>query len=208
MLKRTKGRLLLTLLVVTGFAGTLKTTAPTKQERKLAVMHFKDSKAQLQKTLRGLSESQIDFRPSPDERTIREWFYHLASTDANAKEMLESAMRLPARPEERQSVRFARDEDLLQAIEGIPAGQANLVCLTAGETKWNTFAEAANAFRQSRLHHLKYIKTTTEDLRSHFVHLPIGKVDCYQFLLVLAFHIDRHQQAIDQVMAHPGFPEH
>jgi hypothetical protein len=32
MLKRTKGRLLLTLLVVTGFAGTLNDTTLTKQE--------------------------------------------------------------------------------------------------------------------------------------------------------------------------------
>ena len=39
-------------------------------------------------------------------------------------------------------------------------------------------------FKSSRAKHLKYIKTTTGDLRNRFIHLSLGWVDCYQFVIV------------------------
>ena len=41
MLKRTKGRILLTMLVITGLAGTVKNTTLTSQERKFAISQLK-----------------------------------------------------------------------------------------------------------------------------------------------------------------------
>jgi hypothetical protein len=44
MLKRTKGCILLTTLVITGLAGTVKNSALTSQERKFAVSQLKESR--------------------------------------------------------------------------------------------------------------------------------------------------------------------
>ena len=74
MLKRTKGRLLLTLLVVTGFAGTINNTAPTNQERKFAIEQIKNSKTEIIRTIRGHSETQLAYKPSRDAWNIKEYF--------------------------------------------------------------------------------------------------------------------------------------
>ena len=53
MLKRTKGLFLLTLLVITGLAGTLKDTSLSKKERKAALSLMKDTKADVLKSVKG-----------------------------------------------------------------------------------------------------------------------------------------------------------
>ena len=65
MLKRTKGRLLLTLLVITGLAGTLSNTALTEKERKFVVHNLKDTKSEVQKSIKGLSDAQLNFKTAP-----------------------------------------------------------------------------------------------------------------------------------------------
>ena len=54
MLKRTKGRILLTTLVITGLAGTVKNTTLSNQERKFAVSQLKETKTDLLRSIRGL----------------------------------------------------------------------------------------------------------------------------------------------------------
>jgi len=53
MLKRTKGLLLLTLLVITGLAGTLKDSIISQKERKSAISLMKDTKADVIKSVKG-----------------------------------------------------------------------------------------------------------------------------------------------------------
>ena len=101
MLKRTKGRLLLTLLVITGFAGTLNDTTLTKQERKFAVSQLKDTKTDLLKCIRGLSEKQLNFKPSAGRWSIKDCFNHLTLVEADFWKMLETYMNEPATPEKR-----------------------------------------------------------------------------------------------------------
>ncbi len=115
MLKRTKGRLLLTLLVVTGFAGTINDTSLSKQERKFAITHLKDTKTDLLKSIRGLSDAQLNFKPSPDQWSIKECFYHLAVAESGFWDILETSMKKPATPEKRSEVKIS-DEDLLKPL--------------------------------------------------------------------------------------------
>jgi hypothetical protein len=66
MLKRTKGRLLLTLLVITGLAGTLKDASISKKERKSAVSLMKDTKSDVINSVKGLSDAKLNFKAAPD----------------------------------------------------------------------------------------------------------------------------------------------
>jgi hypothetical protein len=59
MLKRTMGRSLLTLLVITGLAGTINDLSLSKTERKTAISLMKDTKAEVMKSVKGLSEAQL-----------------------------------------------------------------------------------------------------------------------------------------------------
>ena len=46
MLKRTKGRILLTMLVVTGLAGTVNNSTLSNKERKFVIIQLKDTKTE------------------------------------------------------------------------------------------------------------------------------------------------------------------
>jgi hypothetical protein len=204
MLKRTKGRLLLTLLVITGFAGTLNNTTLTKQERKFAIGQLKDTKTDLLKSIRGLSEKQLNFKPSADRWSIKDCFYHLTLAEAGFWKMLETSMKEPATPEVRSVVKIP-DEDLLKGIPDPTTKEPEPFQLAKPE--WKSMDEAIPAFKSSRSQHLKYAKTTTEDLRNHLIQLPLGWVDCYQFIIFISGHCNRHTQQINEIIADPGFPK-
>jgi hypothetical protein len=204
MLKRTKGRLLLTLLVITGFAGTLNDSSLTKQERKFAVDQLKDTKIDLLKSIRGLSEKQLNFKPSADRWSIKDCFYHLTQAEAGFWKMLETSMNEPAIPEKRSEVKIS-DEDLLKGISDPTTKDPEPFPLA--KPGWKSMDEVMTAFKSSRSQQLKYAKTTTEDLRNHFIQLPFGWVDCYQFIIFISGHCNRHTQQINEIIADPGFPK-
>lgn len=203
MLNRTKGCLVLALLVATGFAGTLNNSAPTIEERKAVISSLKENKLALQKKLKGLSEKQLRFKPSSGSESISDLVIHLAAIETKAWQLLESAMLKPAEGEERELLTYKEDVDLVKSL-GEP-GQDDPGCLSA-RPSWHNLFEAASAFRQSRLTHLKFIRNTTADLRNHIVQTPVGTLDCYQVLLWVSVHADKHLAAIDKILSDPQFP--
>jgi Protein of unknown function (DUF664). len=203
MLNRTKGCLVLALLVATGFAGTLNNSAPTIEERNAVISSLKENKLALQKKLKGLSEKQLRFKPSSGSESISDQVTHLAAIETNAWQLLESAMLKPAEAGERELLTYKEDVDLVKSL-GEP-GQDDPGCLSA-RPSWHNLFEAASAFRQSRLTHLKFIRNTTADLRNHIVQTPVGTLDCYQVLLWVSVHADKHLAAIDKILSDPQFP--
>jgi hypothetical protein len=205
MLKRTKGRILLTMLVITGLAGTVNNTSLSTQERKLAVTRLKDSRGVLLNTIKGLSGAELDFRVSENSPSIRECFYHLVAAEKEAWQQLESAMKMPARPERRAELVRMDDAGVAKLSS---TGQR---CSPAEDWKdatapWRSLGEAVNAFKALRVQELKYIKTTTSDLRNRFIQISHGWVDCYQYLFYIAGHSNFHLHQIQAILTHPLFP--
>lgn len=204
MLKRTKGRILLTLLVVTGFAGTVNNSTLTTQERKFVVSNLKETKTDLLKNIGKLSEAQLNFKPSPDQLSIKESFFHLVLTENGLWNMLEASMKTPATPEKRSEIKLS-DEYLSTII--IDNSTKVPEHFKPGKAIWQSMDEAISSFKASRLKHLKYVKTTTEDLRNHLIQLPVGWIDDYQFIIFIAEHSNRLIYRINQIMTDPRFPK-
>ena len=78
----TKGRLLLTLLVISGLAGTLKSTSISKKERKYGTSLMKDTKNDFIKSVKGLTDAQLDFKAAPDKWSVKEGL-HVAHFQIN-----------------------------------------------------------------------------------------------------------------------------
>lgn len=206
MLKRTKGRILLGLLVITGMAGTLKDSTLSQQERKFCITNLKESRNEIIKSVKVLSPAQLNFRPAADKWTITECLYHIAITETAFDNMLQTAMKQPARPEKRSTIKIS-DAELMQiATDRTHALKAPEALLPAKAT-WASPAEALEAFRSARSEHVKYIKNTTEDLRNHVTELALGPVDCYQLILFMTGHSNRHLQQIREIIANKKFPK-
>lgn len=206
MLKRTKGRLLLTLLVITGMAGTLNDASIGSKERKFAVQHLKETKANLLKSVKGLSEAQLNFKPAADRWSVKECFYHIILAENGLWGMFEATMKNPSSPEKRSEIKVS-DEEIVKMISNRSQKAKAAEPMLPGKATWQNMAEAVAAFKASRGEHLKYVKNTTEDLRNHVFQLPFGSIDGYQFLLFMSAHSDRHTQQINEVKADPNFPK-
>ncbi|HMR92196.1 MAG TPA: DinB family protein [Chitinophagaceae bacterium] len=205
MLKRTKGRLLLTLLVITGMAGTLNVTSLSKQERKLAVSQLKETKEDLYASVKGLSEAQLNFRTAADRWSIRECVYHIVLTEEQLWNTLDSVMKLPADPEKRKEVKFS-DEELQKGIRDRNQKNKAPETLQPAKAGWATAVQALEEFKKDRARHTKYVKTTTEDFRNRVMAFPFGSVDCYQFMLFITGHTARHTLQINEIKQDPAFP--
>lgn len=206
MLKRTLGRALLILLVVTGLAGIENDTAPSKQERKTAVSLLKETRADVLNTIKGLSETQLNFKASPEKWSVKECMYHIAISEKNLWAMMECAMKSQANPEKRAEIKIT-DEQLIEMMEDRSSKVKTVESFEPKSTPYQYLDDAVNAFKVMRSDHIKYMKSTTEDMRNHVVQMPFGWLDCYQLCLMIASHSNRHMQQMKEVIADTDFPK-
>jgi hypothetical protein len=204
--KRKYGYLLLLFIVFSGLAGTPTDNSLTKKERKFAADHMKTTKTDVADAVKGLTESQLNYKASADKWSVKECVYHIAISEKNLWGMLEASMKAAATPEKRSEVKMT-DEQVLKMIQDRSAKFKTFETFEPKNTPYKSLDEALNDFKTTRAAHIKYIKATSEDLRNHFVQLPFGWLDCYQFCLFISAHSNRHTQQMNEVKADAGYPK-
>ena len=205
MLKRKTGIYLLTLLVITGLAGTINDNEVSKSERKAAVGLMKDTYKDALKATKGLSDVQLNYRTAPDRWSVKECMFHIAAAEKLLWTLFETTMKSPPNPEKRSEIKLT-DEQVVKMVEDRSFKAKAPEPIQPQNTGFKTLDEALADFKNSRMEHIKYMKNSTEDLRNHVVQLPVGWVDCYQLYLFIAGHSNRHTQQMDEVKADAGFP--
>lgn len=205
MLKRTMGRYLLTLLVITGLAGTTFNNAPSKAERKYATGLMKETYKAVLKEVDGLSDAQLNFKAGPESWSVKECMYHIAVSEKNLWNFLEGSMKTAANPEKRSEIKVT-DEEFVRMMEDRSRKVKTMESFEPKSTGYNSLQEAVADFKEHRAKNIKYIKNSTEDLRNHVVQLPFGWIDCYQLYLMIGAHSKRHTLQMEEVKAQPGFP--
>lgn len=205
MIKRTTGRLLLLLLVITGFAGTISDNAISKDERKYAAGLMKETYKEALKSVKGLSEAQLTFKAAPDKWSVKECLYHIAGAEKFLWTLFEGSMKAPANPEKRSEIKVTDEQFVKMVMDRTKAAQAPEP-IQPKNTGFSGIDAAIADFKTNRMEHIKYIKNSTEDLRNHVVQMPFGWIDCYQLYLMVAAHSNRHTQQINEIKASTGFP--
>lgn len=201
MLKRTTGRFLLTVLVITGLAGTVKNTSITSQERKSVIKDLKDTRSELLNSVKDLSEAQLNFKPEARSWSIRECIYHTTSMEKDLWSKLDAVMKEPAASEKCADIVIA-DEEFTTMVKNLAHEQKQPVM-----AKWKTADAAISAFKAARTNHIKYAKSTTEDLHNHFIQLPFGWVDGYQFMFLMSAYSSYYTEQINEIKNHRNFPK-
>jgi len=199
------GRSLLTLLVITGLAGTINNSSLSKKERKFGIFLLKDTRDDALKSSKNLSAAQLNYKASPDKWSVKDCMYHIAGAEKLLWTLFENTMKSPANPEKRVEIKFT-DEQVVTMIEDRNSKFQAPEPIQPKNTGFNSLDEAVIDFKKNRGEHIKYLKNSTEDLRNHVVQLPFGYADCYQLLLFIAAHSNRHTQQMNEVKANTGFP--
>ncbi len=206
MLKRTTGRLLLLLLVITGSAGTIEDNSLSKPERKYAAGLMKETFKEAVKATKGLSEAQLDFKAAPEKWSVKECIYHMAAAEKLLWSMFEGAMKTAANPEKRSEIKVT-DEQLVNMVQDRTKKNQAPEPIQPKNTGYKNLTDALADFKATRTEHIKYIRTSTEDLRNHVVQMPFGWIDCYQLYIFIAAHNKRHTLQLNEVKAAAGFPK-
>jgi hypothetical protein len=159
-------------------------------------------------SIAGLSPEQANFKPAPDRWSIAECAEHIALSETFIADRIKESLK---GPQESEIVRAeqARKKDQ-QIIAMVPDRSQRFPAPEPlqPKRKFSSLNQAADYFRQHRDTHISYVRTTTDDLRAHSSpHPALGKLDAYQWYLLISAHTERHTHQILEVKADPNFPK-
>lgn len=206
MLKRTKGRLLITLLVVTGLAGTLNENSVSREERKYAVSILKDGRDDVLEKTKGLSDKQLTYIHPQSQFSIKDCLLQIIWSEEKLWDNISTIMKQTANPEKRLDIALT-DKQIVNMTEKGNIAPSGSNTFKLANAPWKTPQNTVNKFKNMRNGHIKYMKTSTEDLRNHVALTPVGWIDCYQYILIMGAETNYYVQQIDKILKHRKFPK-
>ena len=191
--------LILALVVCAG--GSRLGAEITSLERQRLVAHLEMTSAWLIDELSNLSQPQLEFRrPPPGSWSILEVFEHLIVVGPIYWTDLQNAVKAPLSSRNLSS----RDADILwYGIDRTRRESAIPTEVPKGQLR--DLRTGLEAYRKQHAQLLQYARTTTDDLRSHFVERQGS--DAYQWALLISTHEQRHILQIREIKADPKFPK-
>ena len=177
----------------------------TKIERKKAIDHLKSSQTDLLRTVKGLSEDQLNFKSSEESWSIAECMEHIAISETALFGLAQQSLQEEADPSKRSGLQFSDD----QVLALITDRSQKVKTQAPFEPKGNfgSYQGSVDEFKTKRKSNIKYVKSTTDDLRNHYFEFPFGLVDSYQVVLFMSGHSVRHTKQIKEIMAQESFPK-
>jgi hypothetical protein len=193
------------LTLCSAVATTAQDVSQADKDRALA--YLESTKAKLIDAVRGLSDAQWNFKPAPDRWSIAEIMEHLAAAEDIIRGMDETqVMKSPAVPPRDPAETKKIDDAVLAQVPD----RSHKISAPEPLKPTNRFGNPADAekhFIDSRATTEQFLKTTP-DLRAHAIDGPMGgKLDGYEWILLIAGHTERHTKQLLEVKADPNFPK-
>lgn len=199
----------LALFTTLSFAQTAapKTATLTDAERKELIKYLDETRKNFLDEIKGLSDAQWKFKSAPDRWSVAEVAEHIAVSEETLMGMVtDRILKSPATPEKKEAAKGK--DDLLKKQVTDRSTKVQAPEILKPTNRWATESELAKAFSASRDKNINFVKTTQEDLRSHFGPHPILKdLDAYQWIILISAHSARHTAQIKEVKADPNFPK-
>jgi len=175
-------------------------------ERELVLHHLAASRERLLQGVAGLSEEQRGFRTAGDRWSVADCVEHLVVVEAFVFGSLKRSLASPAEPAKQAEVR-GKEQVILEMVPSRNRKVKGPAAVMPTQ-RWPRFEELLREFETVRGRTVQFATETPDDLCSHFFPHPIlGDLDCYQWLLFLGKHCERHVRQLEEVKADPGFPK-
>jgi hypothetical protein len=177
----------------------------TEKDRVFALKYANDTREDFVKQLTGLSDSQLNFRSADGRWTIGEIAEHIIVVEqALRATVVDAGIKNPI-PDAKDE--YPRVNDLMIILAITNRGQK----FTAPEQvrpngRWKTVPDLLSNFESTRKATIDVMKNTKEDLRAHFVNIPMGRTDVFQGYLFVIGHSERHLAQLKEVKADPKYP--
>lgn len=183
----------------------LAQTTISKEERSKAIDHLKNTNAELLKTVKGLSDEQLKYKPTADAWSVAECVEHITISENSIFGIVQMTLKNDPDPSMRSEVKMS-DEQVVGMIE---SREQKIKTRPEFEpsNKFGSYDATLTEFKDKRKSNMKYVKGSEDDLRNRYFDFPFGKVDSYQVVLFMSGHTKRHTDQIKEVMASEGFPK-
>jgi len=177
----------------------------TAMDREHLLVHFEMTTQMVAELVRGLSPAQLEYKASPDRWSIREVVSHLAVAEPDYWREIQKSLK--AAPDMSTKKSAATDADIMwYGIDRVVHTKTG-----GGHEKVDTYkdlGEALGKFQALRATMIDYIKTTNDDMRAHsFGEGGPEVIDCWQWMLEISTHSERHIQQIREIKNDPNFPK-
>jgi DinB family protein len=190
-----------TILIATLSTSQSQTLAQSDRDR--ALKYLESTRDSLVASARGMSEAQWNFKQNVFRWSTAQVLEHIAASEDFLRGIVENQV-LKAPP--------APDRDLKQlddkVLATIPerAIKASAPPPIQPKNRYGSPEAAMKAFLDSRAKTIELLKSR-DDLRAHAIDTALGgKLDGYEWILVIAAHSERHTKQFNEVKADPKFP--
>jgi len=173
-------------------------------ERDVLIHHLENSRDLVSMTVQGLTLDQLRFSPGEGRWSIADCVEHIGLIENRALLGIQAALQSAPQPERRSEVSktdsiFNAVSARQQRVQGPPH--------VAPKGQWTDFAALLADFEAARERTIRLASETDADPRCHFMPHPLfGLLDCYQWLMLLGSHSERHVRQMEEVKADSRFP--
>jgi uncharacterized damage-inducible protein DinB len=191
------------LLLMAG-AATASAQEVTQADKDKALQYLETTKKNVLEATKGLSEAQWNFKSGPDRWSVAQVMEHIAAAEDFIRGTLKEKIMMAPAGEAGRDVKKTDEAVLAMVPDRTTKAQAPEPLVPT-----NRFGSPDGAIRhfvESRAATEDFLKTAT-GLRDHVTDSPMGKLDGYEFVLLIAAHSERHTKQINEVKADPNFPK-
>ena len=173
----------------------------TPAEREHATKYLETTRESYLHAARSLSRDQLQYKPAPDRWSVAEALEHIIIVERRVLGSIEKTVQQA--PNASKSA--LEDQFLVRRVATrLGRFKGPDVLMPKGQWPEHRLPEEFEAVRRRSL---EFASNTQAELRHHsFPHPFFGELDCYQWLLLIPAHCERHLAQAAEVMAEPGFP--
>ena len=194
----------MTAVLALAGAAAARGQAVSQADKESAIKYLESTKKGVLEATKGLSEAQWNFKAGPERWSIAQVMEHIASAEDFLRGLDQDKVMTAAAGEPGRDVKKGDD-----AVLATVPDRTNKVQAPQPLQPVNRFGSP-----EASVKHFVESRTATEDflkntagLREHVMDSPMGKLDGYQFVLLIAAHSERHTKQILEVKADMNFPK-
>ncbi|HKV60628.1 MAG TPA: DinB family protein [Candidatus Acidoferrum sp.] len=194
----------LVALFLTAGAAAASAQEVTQSEKDKALQYLESTKKGVLEATKGLSEAQWNFKPAPDRWSVAQTMEHIAAAEDFIRGMLKEKIMMAPAGEPGRDVKKTDEGVLAMVPDRTTKVQAPEPLVPTN--RFGSPEASIKHFVESRTTTEDFLKSTT-GLRDHVADSPMGKLDGYEFVLLIAAHSERHTKQINEVKADVNFPK-
>jgi hypothetical protein len=194
--------MLIATLLMTGAAAAAQEVTQAEKDR--ALQYLESTKRNVLEATKGLSEAQWNFKAAPDRWSVAQVMEHIAAAEDFLLTLDKEKVMVSAAAEPGRDVKKTDEAVLAMVPDRTHKAQAPEPLVPSN--RFGSPEGSLKHFVESRASTEDFLKSTS-GLRDHVMESPMGKLDGYQFVLLIAAHSERHTKQINEVKADLNFPK-